>query len=71
MHRNYEEAYACYAPIYRAQWGAANVTLDVCKRAMADIYAALRLHSERTPYTGKLWAELDAVRERLAALQWP
>ena len=69
MHRNYEEAYACYAPIFRRQWGAANVTLATCKRAMADIYDSLKLHPERTPYSGKLWAELDAVRERIAKLQ--
>jgi hypothetical protein len=61
--RTYEEAYAQWAPFYRAAY--AHRTRASCEYAIGDINQVLKLH-ERGLYTGKLYAELDAARERLA-----
>lgn len=58
--RTYEEAYAFYAPMMRRRW--ARSTKAARAAAIADINAVLKLH-ERGPYVGKLYAELDAVRD--------
>lgn len=58
--RSYEAAYAFYAPIMRRRWRHSNSA----KRhyAAADILDTMRLHSWG-PYMGKLYAELDAIRD--------
>lgn len=65
MFASYEEAYAFYAPVFRRQWKGRDLPAAV--RARADILDTLRLHEERTPYVGKLYAELDAVRDVIRA----
>lgn len=60
--RNYEEAFAFYAPIFTAQY--AKASRAKCEYAIEDINATLKLH-ERGAYTGKLYAELDAARTKL------
>jgi hypothetical protein len=67
--RTYEEAYAHYAPIFQRQWATANVTQATCIRARDDIQQTLALHKACNPYTGKLYAELDAIRDRLMNLR--
>ncbi len=66
MYRTYEEAYARYYPLFRASYRAA--PLQACVGARKDIYETLVHHHGRTPYEGKLMAELDAARERIASL---
>jgi hypothetical protein len=67
MNRTYEETYAHYYPLFQTAYRAA--PLQACVGARKDIYETLVHHVGRTPYEGTLMAELDAVRERLAALQ--
>jgi hypothetical protein len=69
---DYGSAYAHYAPIFRDMYAARSRL--ACESARADISETLRLRSvewagaNRDPYAGKLWAELDAVRDRLMAI---
>jgi hypothetical protein len=46
-------------------------TADQCEFAMRDIHTTIALHEGdlNHPYIQKLWAELDAMRERIAHLQ--
>jgi hypothetical protein len=44
-------------------------TLAQCEFAIADINATLGLHDYGHPYTAKLYAELDAARDRRMVLQ--
>jgi hypothetical protein len=46
-------------------------TLAQCEFAIADIHATLALHGDdlSNPYVTKLYAELDAVRDRRMVLQ--
>ena len=46
-------------------------TLAQCEYAIADIHATLALHDRDTshPYVAKLYAELDAVRDRRMVLE--
>jgi hypothetical protein len=46
-------------------------TLAQCEFAIADIHATLALHERDLghPYVAKLYAELDAVRDRRMVLQ--
>jgi NAD-specific glutamate dehydrogenase len=60
----HEQAYALYAPYFREQYRAKSRA--ACESAIEDINETLRCH-ERNAYTGKLYAELDAARDRLAA----
>ena len=45
--------------------------LNQCEFAMRDIHVTIALHQGdlNHPYIQKLWAELDAMRDRLAQLQ--
>jgi exonuclease VII small subunit len=61
--RTHEEAFAQWADFYRRSY--AKRTIASCEYAIGDITQVLKLH-ERGPYTGKLYAELDAARERVA-----
>lgn len=58
---SYESAFAFYAPLMRERW--VDQPDDVCARASFDIYETLVLHPHPSPYTGKLYAELDAIRD--------
>ena len=60
----YEDAYAHYAPLFRSTYRMKSRA--ACESAIEDINETLRLH-DRNAYTGKLYAELDAARDRLAA----
>lgn len=64
MLHTYEDAYAMYAPQYRTQY--ARKSARACHAAIREINATLKLH-DRGAYTGKLYAELDAARDRLHA----
>jgi hypothetical protein len=47
-------------------------TLAQCETAIADIHATLALHEAddmHNAYVVKLWAELDAARDRIHALK--
>ena len=44
-------------------------TLAQCEFAIADINATLALHDFGHPYVAKLYAELDAARDRRMVLQ--
>ena len=72
MHlRTYQEAYAHHAPRYREFY--ATKSERACCAARDDILdtmhvLALNLRHD-DPYTGKLYAELDAVRERMMNLR--
>lgn len=66
MHRTYSEAYAFHYPRFQQAYRVAGKA--GCQHARADIYATLALHPEQSPYTGKLYAELDAIRDRLMAI---
>lgn len=67
MNRTYEEAYAAHYPRYQSAYKTA--PLAACLGARKDIYETLVHHYGRTPYEGKLMAELDAARERIAAIE--
>jgi hypothetical protein len=67
MFHSYEDAFAYYAPIYRHYWRLSRK--EARDYARADILATLKLHDERTPYVGKLYAELDAIRDADRAYQ--
>lgn len=45
--------------------------LDIfaCTTALADCHATLKLWPNESDYTRKLWCEVDALRDRLRALQ--
>jgi len=63
---SYEEAFAHFAPIFRDMWKTRSVA--ACAAAKRDIVETLPLHQERNAYVGKLYAELDAIRDREAAM---
>lgn len=63
----YCESYALQAPIMRLRHKKA--TLAQIAYATADVLATIELHPGMdTAYCGKLWAELDALRDARAAL---
>lgn len=66
MHYTYEQAYAYHYPLYMKAYK--NAPRQACVGACQDIYKTLVHHYGRTPYEGKLMAELDAARDRLAIL---
>ena len=66
MHHTYEEAYAAHYPQFQKAYKSA--PLQACLGARKDIYETLVHHYGRTPYEGKLMAELDAARERIMVL---
>jgi len=65
--RAYSTAYAEHAPRYRTIWR--NRDVKECRGALRDIHETLAIHSGPSEYTGKLWAELDAIRDRVIILQ--
>ena len=62
----YGREYAKYAPMYRSIWK--DRTLEGCRWALQDIHNTLK-EREMDGYTGRLYAELDAVRDRLMSLK--
>jgi hypothetical protein len=66
--RIYAESFAEWAPQMRQRW--IGVT-DVVRlfHAKADVLATLKLHDEPSAYTGKLYAELDAIRDAELAIR--
>jgi hypothetical protein len=58
----YNEAYATFAPIMRARWTSksAQASMDASK---SDILETMKLHPIASAYVGKLYAELDAIRD--------
>lgn len=50
---------------------AARATADQCRRAIADCHDTLRVggYSTDDAYGMKLWAEIDAYRDRMLRLQ--
>jgi len=67
MLHTYETAYAFHYPRYSALW--ARKERAACEGARADIYATIAAQGDaRDAYAGKLYAELDAVRDRLTLL---
>lgn len=66
MTRTYEEAFAFHSPIYRQLYKARS--LQSARSAIKDIQETLALHNDRGSYAGKLWAELDAARDRIMVL---
>jgi len=68
LFNTYGESFAYWAPIMRTRHERTKATsLPFVK---ADINAALSAwDGDHTPYTGKLMAELDAVRDREHALR--
>ena len=77
MHlRTYQEAYAHHAPRYREYY--ADKSSRACCAARDDILDTMHVMAVNLrcgeglmadPYTGKLYAELDAVRDRLMNLR--
>jgi len=67
MFATYEEAFAHYAPMYRAHWSRSRKADR--EAAVRDILATLKLHVQRSPYAAKLYAELDAIRDAELAYQ--
>lgn len=70
LFNTYEEAFAYWAPIYRTRHEHTSPTSCILVRA--DIEATLTLWRDehaRTPCTGKLMAELDAIRDRERAIR--
>lgn len=61
----YCESYAHWAPLMRARWNKESSEAAM-KYVADDIMATLALH-ERGPYVGKLYAELDALRDAALA----
>lgn len=60
--RTYEEAFAAWTPFYAKQWTPRS-NMARMLAAHEDIIATLKVwNGERTPYTGKLYAELDVIR---------
>ena len=67
-HHSYEEAFAYWAPIYRTRHE--RLSAESLPHVKADIVATLAIWgADRTPYTAKLLAELDAVRDRELAIR--
>jgi len=61
--------YSDMTALYRNK--ARGYTATECEFAMRDIHTTIALHEGdlNHPYIQKLWAELDAMRDRLAFLQ--
>ena len=61
--------YTDMTALYRNK--ARGYTADECEFAVRDIHTTIALHEGdlNHPYIQKLWAELDAMRERIAYLQ--
>jgi hypothetical protein len=62
----YRREYARCAPIFLQMWQQRPV--EMCRWALQDIYNTL-VGREMDAYTGRLYAELDAVRDRMMALK--
>lgn len=67
MYRTYEESYAAHYPKFQDAYRDA--PMQACQGARKDIYQTLVYHHGRTPYEGKLMAELDAARERISTIE--
>lgn len=66
-HPEYRMAYAKYYPLYVMRWETR--ARHECVYARHDIVATLHACGENDPaYVGKLYAELDAVRDRVLVL---
>ena len=64
----YKQSYALHYPRYSAMWSRKHAWQ--CRYAQEDIHTALRLMPDADPaYLGKLYAELDAVRDRMMILR--
>jgi hypothetical protein len=62
MQTPYQHAYAKHAPLMRDRWkGCRDITKLAA--AKADILETLKLHPADCSYAGKLYAELDAIRD--------
>lgn len=61
--------YSDMTALYRNK--AREYNASQCEFAMRDIHTTIALHEGdlNHPYIQKLWAELDAMRDRLAHLQ--
>jgi hypothetical protein len=55
-------AFAFYYPLMQKRWTAASSPAALAA-AKADVAATLELHWEPSAYTGKLMAEMDAIRD--------
>lgn len=67
--RTYQESYAYHSLLFREIYRKKSVA--ACEAAIRDIKATLELHVEPSVYGAKLWAELDAARDRLMAYRNP
>lgn len=69
--RTYEESFHQWTPFYARQWTVRS-SMERLLAAQADILDTLKSWSgERTPYTGKLYAELDVIRGVIHAKREP
>lgn len=61
--------YSTYRLIYANK--AKGYPINACRRAIEDCHETLKLWGEgiSTEYSARLWAEIDAMRERIAYLQ--
>ena len=62
----YGREYARCAPIFRQMWQQR--PFELCGWALQDIHNTLK-GREMDGYTGRLYAELDAVRDRMMVLK--
>ncbi len=68
MQTAHQRVYAVKVNEYRAKYMGARVyTLHELNHARYDILKTIPLHDFESAYSGKLWAELDAIREALQA----
>lgn len=63
----YGSAYVEHAPRYREIW--CERTIQQCHFALIDLHDTLRNWPHQTAYTAKLWAEVDAIRDRQMAIR--
>lgn len=63
----YSQSYMLHAKRYRDLWSTR--TIQACHFAMIDLHSTLKEWPWQSEYTGKLWAEVDAIRDRQAAIQ--
>ena len=66
MITDYQVAYAQYAEFMRAKWRGRPAR--ECNYARGDIARTMPHHPIDGAYMGKLYAELDAIRDRMMAL---
>lgn len=65
-HPLYNEAFARWSPVFRAKHAKASRTsCDVVKQDVIETIAIWEMDDNANPsYVGKLYAELDAIRDR-------